>query len=99
MSGSASITVLTPTLPERSGMLKECQRSVKEQTVEVEHLIHIDTEKQGPQISRNKLAEQAKTEWVFPLDDDDTLDSDCVEVLLDQAGDADIVYPWCRMEG
>lgn len=45
------------------------------------------------------LARQADTEWLLPLDDDDVLDPDCVEILLRHSKDADVVYPFCRMEG
>lgn len=36
---------------------------------------------------------------MLPLDDDDVLDPECVEVLLAASADADIVYSWCRVEG
>src|ERR1051326_214782 len=101
MSGSTStvVSVLTPSLSERSGLLDECRASVAAQTVPVEHLVYIDNDRVGPQLVRNALARQATTEWLLPVDDDATLDPDCVEVLLDRAGDADVVYPFCRMDG
>ena len=48
---------------------------------------------------RNRLATFSESEWLLPLDDDDLLDQDCVELLLAASDDADIVYPWCRVEG
>jgi GT2 family glycosyltransferase len=48
---------------------------------------------------RNRLASLAETEWLLPLDDDDLLDPDCVETLLAHSEEADVVYPWCRVEG
>jgi GT2 family glycosyltransferase len=39
------------------------------------------------------------SDWLLPLDDDDLLDPDCVEVLLAASADADVVYPFCRVEG
>src|SRR5438552_3212618 len=101
MSGriSSSVSVITPSLPERSGMLEKCRESVENQTVPVEHIIVIDERHEGPQPTRNRAARQAKGEWLLPLHDDDTLDPDCIEVLLDHAGAAEIIYPWCRMSG
>src|SRR5438132_5202787 len=99
MSGSASITVLTPTLPERSGMLEECKESVNAQSIPVKHLVYVDEEKLGPQRIRNKLANEATTEFIIPLDDDDTIDPECIEVLLRDSEGYDIIYPWCRMVG
>lgn len=36
---------------------------------------------------------------MLPLDDDDLVDPECVDVLLRGASGADIVYPWCRVDG
>ena len=95
-----SVTVLTPSLPERQPLLEECRESVSAQTVECEHLVHVDQDRVGPVAARNHLAVQSATEWILPLDDDDVADpQQLVEVLLDEADGADIVYPWCRMEG
>jgi glycosyltransferase involved in cell wall biosynthesis len=93
-----SVAVLTATLPERSQLLSECKQSVEAQTVQVEHLIGLDSGREGPQTIRNRLAWASDAEWFLPLDDDDTLDPSCIQVLLENA-DADIIYPWCRMLG
>lgn len=98
-SGSVKVTVITPSLPERVKMLEECSESVGNQTVEVHHLVGQDERRLGPQRTRNQLAERATTEWLLPLDDDDILDRDCVEILLANSADADVVYPWTRMVG
>ena len=47
---------------------------------------------------RNRLAGSSNADWYLPLDDDDLLDPDCVEQLLAASGDADVIYPWCRVE-
>lgn len=39
------------------------------------------------------------SDWLLPLDDDDTLDPGCVGALLERSSEADIVYPFCRVEG
>lgn len=80
-------------------MLEECSASVAAQTVQVVHLVKSDERRLGPQKTRNVLASQAETEWLLPLDDDDTLDPQCVEILLANAADADVVYPWTHMDG
>ena len=100
MSGSRStVSVLTPSLASRELLLSECRASVEAQTVPVEHLVLVDELREGPQVMRNRLATSSESEWLLPLDDDDLLDPDCVETLLAFAGDADIVYPFCRVEG
>jgi glycosyltransferase involved in cell wall biosynthesis len=53
----------------------------------------------GPQRIRNLLSTRSESDWLLPLDDDDLLDTDCVETLLAHAEDADVVYPFCRVEG
>jgi glycosyltransferase involved in cell wall biosynthesis len=100
VSGNAStVSVLTPTLESRGLLLTECRASVRAQTVPVEHLVMEDSEREGPQTIRNRLATSSESDWLLPLDDDDLLDPDCVEVLLAAAEGADIVYPFCRVEG
>ncbi len=93
-----NVTVITPTVPGRERLLEACQASVQDQTVHVDHLIALDENRAGPQALRNQMVEQATTEWVLPLDDDDTLDPACVETLLERRGDGEIVYPWVRCD-
>jgi glycosyltransferase involved in cell wall biosynthesis len=100
LSGSGStVAVLTPTLASRAHLLAECRASVLAQTVPVEHLVMEDVGREGPQVVRNRLSMLSESEWLLPLDDDDLLDPDCVETLLAYADDADVVYPFCRVEG
>lgn len=93
-----SVTVITPTVQGREELLERCRRSVDGQTVSVVHLVREDVGGEGPARVRNQLLSQVETPWVLPLDDDDELDPDCVQVLLERA-QADVVYPWCRMVG
>jgi glycosyltransferase involved in cell wall biosynthesis len=95
----ACVTVITPTVPGREGLLEECEASVAAQTVPADHLVAVDDAREGPAAVRNRLAALAEADWLLPLDDDDLLDPDALEVLLAQTGGADIIYPWCRVEG
>lgn len=101
MSGSSSsrVCVVTPTLPARSELLRECRESVAAQTVPCDHLVAVDEFGAGPSRVRNALAARTDADWLLFLDDDDLLDPECVEVLLDRAGEADVAYPFCRVEG
>ena len=92
--------MITPTLPERSELLRECKSSVQVQTVSVRHLVGEDTDREGPSVVRNRLVGSSETDWILPLDDDDTLDPDYVEVIQPHlTDDVDVVYSWCRVEG
>jgi glycosyltransferase involved in cell wall biosynthesis len=95
----SEFAVLTPTLPERALLLEECRASVAAQTVPCEHLVGVDTDRQGPGVVRNRLAAGTDADWLLPLDDDDLLDLDYLETLLPHLTDADVIYPWCRVEG
>jgi glycosyltransferase involved in cell wall biosynthesis len=98
-------------LPERQSLLDECRASVAAQTFPVTHLVGVDEAREGPSAIRNRLAAASNTDWLLPLDDDDLLDPDCVEALLAAAyldgitdkeaaaPAADVIYPWCRVEG
>lgn len=93
------VTVITPTVPERSAMLAEAVASVNAQTLApVEHLIGVDHAHDGPAAVRTRLTEAARTEWVAYLDDDDLLDPHHLETLAVNADGADVVYPWCRLD-
>lgn len=93
------MTVITPSLPDRKLLLQQCRESVSTQTVPVHHAVGVDTKRVGPQLMRNTLAKGVSTEWLLPVDDDDVLDPDCVEVLLEHSKDADVVYSFYRPEG
>jgi glycosyltransferase involved in cell wall biosynthesis len=58
----------------------------------------MDESREGPSAIRNRLAESSDADWFLPLDDDDVLEPDCVELLLAASDNADVVYPWCRVE-
>lgn len=90
------VTVITPSLPERSELLAKAVASVEAQTVPVEHLIDADPDTPVAE-KRNRMIERADTEWVAFLDDDDTLDPHHIETLLGH--DADVVIPHCRFIG
>ena len=91
--------MITPTVDGREELLARCRRSVDAQTVRVDHVVLLDADRQGPGAVRNRAAARCDSSWLLPLDDDDELDPDCVEVLLANVEGADVVYPWCRMEG
>lgn len=95
-----TVCVITPTVEGRELVLADACSSVANQTVSVDHRVLRDDERRGPGFVRNVLALEAEdAEWLLPLDDDDILDEDCVEVLLDASSGFDVVYPWCRVEG
>jgi glycosyltransferase involved in cell wall biosynthesis len=93
------VAVLTPTLPERSSLLNQCVASVQAQTVPVyQHLVGVDEGREGPSVTRNRLAASSDADWFLPLDDDDLLDPEFLAVLEPHLDGADVVYPWCRVE-
>lgn len=82
-------------------MLAEAAASVAAQTMKpAAHLITIDYARTGPWAIHNAHAEQAQTEWLAWLDDDDILLPRHIESLLAAAGsDVDLIYPWCEVQG
>ena len=92
----AQVTVITPTIKGRAAMLERAKRSVAAQTAPVKHRIMLDVEGEGPSVMRNRAIEEADTEWVAFLDDDDELYPEHCEALLTHATltGADLVYPW-----
>jgi glycosyltransferase involved in cell wall biosynthesis len=94
------ITVLTPTLSDRYLMLEECKQSVQNQTLKpFEHLIKMDTLRNGEAAMRNNLLQAAKTEWVAFLDDDDLFLPYHLEMLWNARHEGDVIYSDCRVEG
>jgi glycosyltransferase involved in cell wall biosynthesis len=94
------VTVCTPTIPHRSEMLQECMESVRNQTwTPKAHLVAVDFERVGGARMLNQLIDAAKTEWIAPLADDDLFYPQYIEKLLSNAGDADMIYPWCEVTG
>ena len=100
MTNFGDVTVCTPSLPHRNSMLVECMESVRNQTLQPKaHLIGIDYNRIGGAKNLNRLITQADTEWIAPLADDDLLYPTYLERLLSEAGDADMIYPWCEVTG
>ncbi len=58
----------------------------------------MDEDREGPAAIRNRLAKQTDADWLIPLDDDDLIDPNFLEVLSQHLDGADIVYPWCRVQ-
>lgn len=87
------VSVLTPAIPERLGMLAECELSVKAQTfVDFEHLAAVDLDGEGCAVTINRLAERAAGEWLLPIADDDLLLPGCLASLLARQDDGDVIY-------
>ena len=87
------VSVLTPTIPERRRLLRECEQSVWWQTFHGwEHLILEDTDRLGCAPTINRLAEAALGEWLFLLADDDLMLPGCLWAHLKLADGADVVY-------
>jgi len=97
------VTIVTPFHEQRrtNGMLDRAARSVKAQTVPVEHILAEDIHHLGAAITRAHGLHLVNTEWTAFLDSDDELDPDHIEQLLACAAatDADYVYPWFRVQG
>jgi GT2 family glycosyltransferase len=97
---SASVTVITASLPTRGQMLAECVASVAAQTVApAAHLVGVDHARRGSSATRNGLVRAAESEWIAVLDDDDLMLSHHLETLLAASAEADIIYSYCAVEG
>jgi hypothetical protein len=97
------IIVVTASLPERNSFRAECIQSVNEQTLQpVAHLVSIDHERAGPARILNRLLPAclaAGAEWIAQLADDDIFYPHHLATLVENANDADIVYPYCEVRG
>jgi hypothetical protein len=97
------VTVVTPFHEQRraNGMLERAARSVRAQTVPVEHILAEDIHHLGAAITRAHGLALVDTEWTAFLDSDDEMDADHIEHLLACAKEtgADYVYPWFRVAG
>lgn len=97
------IAVLTTAIPERLHLLAECCASVRAQTLQpAAHLISLDYPHEGNIGRLNALARQADDlgcDWLALLADDDLLHPTFLERLEAHTTDADIVYPWCDVDG
>ncbi len=92
------ITVVIPSLPERSKGLARAVESVARQSVQPYEIItHVDTERSGAHVARNAALAKVLTSWVAFLDDDDVFHRDHLAALIDGANSsgADLIgsYP------
>jgi glycosyltransferase involved in cell wall biosynthesis len=93
------VTLVIPTIPERSLLLERAMRSAERQTHPFTKII---VEHAGPEddaaITRQRGLGRVKTEWVTFLDDDDELEPSHLFWLTNtqQSTEADIVYTWFR---
>jgi len=97
-----SISVITPAIPERLDMLRECMDSVRWQTLQpLEHIVVMDYAHQGCVPTLNKAALMAEGDYLALLADDDLFYPHHLELLHRFAAkkDADIVYSFCDVEG
>ena len=101
--GSARIVVLTASLPNRHDFRAEAVRSVDDQTLQpVAHFVGIDYERVGPGEMLNRLlvsALEVGADWIAVTADDDVLYPHHLETLYAASDDADIIYPYCDVEG
>jgi cellulose synthase/poly-beta-1,6-N-acetylglucosamine synthase-like glycosyltransferase len=84
------ISVITPTLPEREDLLRECIASVS--AAGFPHLIAADPQHLGPAVVRNRLLDRVTTPWVVFLDDDDLLYPQYQRIVEKHFKDADVIY-------
>lgn len=100
MRATADVTILTASMPERSGMLGELCASVAAQTVAPRaHLIAVDHPRDGFVATVNRLASQVTTTWLMVMCDDDLLDPHHLATITAAAGWFDVAYTWCRSTG
>ena len=96
-----SILLVTPTILERSEMLKEAVASVAGQSrLPTAHAVVVDYQKEGPAQVRNRVMLECHwPEWFAFLDDDDVLLPDHFETLFADRNAGDVIYPNCSIEG
>lgn len=95
---SADLTILIPTLPSRSELLRRVVKSIADQTVTASVMIEADLDGEGAAATRNRMLEKVHSEWVAFVDDDDYLLPNHIEVLWEHRHDADLVYTDHEME-
>jgi hypothetical protein len=92
------VTVVIPSLPERTTWLERAVRSVNRQSAPPADIsIHVDHDHAGAYVARNAALAKVATPWVAFLDDDDTFHPNHLQVLIDGANrsGADLIstYP------
>ena len=93
----SDVTVVTPSIPPRSGLLAEAVATVASQTLRPRaHTVVYDLAGDGEAVTRNRGLFGVDTRWTAFLDDDDLLYPRHLELLVAEAehADADLVYPW-----
>lgn len=96
----ADVTVVTPCIPERFGMLNQCIASVEAQLLKPKrHIVGIDYERVGCAMLMNDLVKAVDTEWIIPLADDDLLLKHYIGEMVLHAGMADVTYSKCVVVG
>lgn len=96
------ITVVIPTIPERSEMVAKAVSSAARQTLSPRAIIIVvDDQFEGASEVRTRGLFQVTTEWTAFLDDDDELLPMHLENLMHMAKktDADLVFPWFHVVG
>lgn len=99
------IHVVTPTIPSRAHLLRQCVTSVAEQTVNasVVHHVMLDDQGLGPAEIRNAVVgglQLDDDDWLCFLDDDDLWDPGHLAALLPHMGAlTDVVFSLARVEG
>jgi len=74
-------------------MLAECELSVRAQSdTRWEHLIEVDERRDGCAIIMNRLATEARGEWLLPLADDDLILPGCLATLLAHSDRGDVIF-------
>jgi hypothetical protein len=97
---SLRVSVITAAIPPRLDKLASACASVRAQTHPAdEHLIAIDYARRGTARVATQLALSARNEWVATLEDDDLWYPQHLASLTASAGEADIVYSYCDVDG
>lgn len=105
------LTVITPIGPTHEALFAFCAASVQGQTIPVQHLYSVDSDRLGPGVIRNRLLKQVQTRYVTFLDADDWLEPAFAERTLAACVPGRYVYtdwyqdaqrikspdrPWCN---
>lgn len=96
------ITVVTPSIPPRAGLLARALASVAAQTRPAAAVaVAYDHARAGAAVTRQHALEMVRTSWTAFLDDDDELLPQHLDRLLAHARvtGADYVYPWFEVVG
>lgn len=99
----ATVAIVTPTIPPRKHLLAKAMESVENQTRQPDLVVvESDPFKTGAARTRNRAMVRVDTDYIAPLDDDDTLLENHLEVLMGAAEanpEMDVIYPIPLIEG